>query len=78
MLSQGSIFLKQNPGESHMSVEELKEMLHSKSYSGVMSKLMHYAKNVSRGMTRVLSSACGNIIHCNLFFFFKKIVLLNK
>ena len=30
-----------------MSVEELKEMLHSKSYSGVMSKLMHYAKNVT-------------------------------
>ena len=28
MLSQGSIFRKQNPGESHMSVEELKEMLH--------------------------------------------------
>ena len=47
MLSQGSIFLKQNPGESHMSVEELKEMLHSKSCSGVMSKLMHYAKNVT-------------------------------
>ena len=30
-----------------MSVQELKEMLHSKSYSGVMSKLMHYAKNVT-------------------------------
>ena len=42
-----AIFLKKNPGESHVSVEELKEMLHSKSYSGVMSKLMHYAKNVT-------------------------------
>ena len=41
MLSQGSIFLKQNPEESRMSVEELKEMLHSKSYAGVMSTLMH-------------------------------------
>ena len=47
MLSQGTIFLKQNPGQSHMSVEELKEMLHSKSYSEVMSKLIHYAKNVT-------------------------------
>ena len=47
MLSQGTIFLKQNPGQSHMSVEELKEMLHSKRYSAVMSKLIHYAKNVT-------------------------------
>ena len=43
-----AIFLKKNPGESHVSVEELKEMLHSKSYSGVMSKLMHYAKKCHR------------------------------
>lgn len=28
MLSQGSIFRNQNPGESHMSVDEWKEMLH--------------------------------------------------
>lgn len=47
LLSQGSTFLKQNPGESHMSVEELKEMLHSNSYSVVMSKLMCYAKNIT-------------------------------
>ena len=47
LLSQGSIFLKQNPGESHMSVEELKAMLNSNSYSVIMSKLMHYAKNVT-------------------------------
>ena len=37
ILSQGSIFLKQNSGESHSSVEELKKMLHSNIYSEVMS-----------------------------------------
>lgn len=47
LLSQGSVFLKQNPAESHMSVEQLKGIPHSNSYSVVMSKLMRYAKNVT-------------------------------
>lgn len=47
LLSQGSIFLKQNPSESHMSAEQLKQMLTSNTYSNVLSKLMHYAKNVT-------------------------------
>ena len=47
ILSQGSIFRKQNPGESHSSVEELKKMLLSNIYSEVVSKLMHCAENVT-------------------------------
>ena len=47
LLSQGSIFLKQNPGEAKLTVEQLQQMLKSNSYSTLMSKLMHYAKNVT-------------------------------
>ena len=40
-------FLKQNPGEANLTIEQLREMLQSGTYSAVMSKLMHYAKNVT-------------------------------
>ena len=47
LLSQGSIFLKQHPREAQLTVEQLKQMLTSNSYSSLMSKLMHYAKNIT-------------------------------
>lgn len=49
ILAQGNFFLKQNPSEANLklTVDDLKEMLHSQSYDSLMSKLMHYAKNVS-------------------------------
>ena len=47
LLSQGTIFLKQNPCDSQITVEQLKQMLASNTYSTLMSKLMHYAKNVT-------------------------------
>lgn len=47
LLGQGSIFLKQNPGEAQLTVEQLKQMLTTNSYSSLMSKLMHYAKNIT-------------------------------
>ena len=47
ILGQGSYFLKQNPSEANLTLEELKEMLQSNTYSSLMSKLMHYAKNVT-------------------------------
>ena len=47
LLGQGSIFLKQNPNEAHLTVEQLKKMLTTNSYSSLMSKLMHYAKNIT-------------------------------
>ena len=47
LLSQGNFFIKQNPGEANLTFEELQEMLSSGSHSTVMSKLMHYAKNVT-------------------------------
>lgn len=40
-------FLKQNPSEANLTIDDLKEMLHSQSYDSLMSKLMHYARNVS-------------------------------
>ena len=47
ILAQGNFFLKQNPSEANRTIDDLKEMLHSQSYDSLMSKLMHYAKNVS-------------------------------
>ena len=47
LLGQGSIFLKQNPSEAHLTVEQLKKMLTTNSYSSLMSKLMHYSKNIT-------------------------------
>ena len=47
ILAQGNFFLKQNPSEANLTIDDLKEMLHSQSYDSLMSKLMHYAKNVS-------------------------------
>ena len=47
LLSQGNIFLKQNPGEAKLTVEQLQQMLQTNTYSTLMSKLMHYAKNVT-------------------------------
>ena len=47
LLSQGNIFLKQNPGDAKLTVEQLQQMLRSNTYSTLMSKLMHYAKNVT-------------------------------
>ncbi|PFX26632.1 hypothetical protein AWC38_SpisGene8677 [Stylophora pistillata] len=48
ILAQGNFFLKQNPSEANLTIDDLKEMLHSQSYDSLMSKLVHYAKNVSR------------------------------
>ena len=39
--------LKQNPSEASLTMDDLKEMLESNSYQTLMSKLMHYAKNVT-------------------------------
>lgn len=47
ILGQGSFFLKQNPSEANLTLEDLKQMLQSNSYDSLMSKLMHYAKNVT-------------------------------
>ena len=47
LLSQGNILLKQNPGDAKLTVEQLQQMLQSNTYSTLMSKLMHYAKNVT-------------------------------
>ena len=47
LLNQGNFFIKQNPGEANLTFDELQDMLSSASYSTIMSKLMHYAKNIT-------------------------------
>ena len=47
ILAQGNFFLKQNPSDANLPFDELKDMLISTSYESLMSKLIHYAKNIS-------------------------------
>ena len=47
ILGQGNFFIKQNPGEANLTTDELRAMLTSNEYPKIMSKLMHYAKNVT-------------------------------
>lgn len=39
--------MKQNPSEANLTLEDLRQMLQSNSYDTLMSKLMHYSKNVT-------------------------------
>ena len=47
ILGQSNFFLKQNPTEANLTIDDLKQMITSDSYESLISKLMHYAKNVS-------------------------------
>ena len=47
ILGQGNFFIKQNLGEANLTIDELRAMLTSNEYPKIMSKLMHYAKNVT-------------------------------
>jgi len=47
ILGQGNFFLRENPSKVNLTLSDLKEMLHNQSYDSLMSKLLHYAKNVS-------------------------------
>ena len=48
ILQQSGIFLKQNPGEAHVTIDELREMAASNSANVFMSKLSRYVANISR------------------------------
>ena len=45
ILGQSRFFLKQNPTELNLTIDDLKQMIMSDSYESLTSKLMHYAKN---------------------------------
>ena len=47
LLGQGNFYIKQTPSERLLSVEELRCLLDSGNFSQVMSKILHYAKNVT-------------------------------
>ena len=47
ILQQTGIFLKQNPGENHLSMEELREMVTNNEGNLVMTKLSRYICNIT-------------------------------
>ena len=47
LINQGNFFLKQNPGDANLSIDELRDMIINEDYNIVMKKLMRYSKNVT-------------------------------
>ena len=47
ILQQTGIFLKQNPGEAHLTVEELKQMAADNDTNVFVSKLSRYLSNIT-------------------------------
>ena len=47
ILQQTGIFLKQNPGEAHLTIEELQEMTANNSANVLLSKMSRYLANIS-------------------------------
>ena len=47
ILGQGNFYLKQNPGDANLNIDDLRQIVDSGSFPTIMSKLMVYAKNVS-------------------------------
>ena len=47
LLGQGSFYIKQNPSDANLTLNELQEMVQSGTHEIIMKKLLHYAKNVS-------------------------------
>ena len=46
-LQQSGIFLKQNPGEAHLTIEQLREMAESNNSAAFMSKVSRYVANIA-------------------------------
>lgn len=46
-LEQTGMFLKQNPGEAHLSINELREMAENNDVSVFMSKISQYVSNIA-------------------------------
>ena len=47
ILQQTGIFLKQNPGEAHLTAEELQQMAANNNTNTFISKLSHYLSNIT-------------------------------
>ena len=47
ILQQSGIFLKQNPGEGHLTIDELREMAVSNNSAVFMSKVSRYIGNIA-------------------------------
>ena len=47
ILQQSGIFLKQNPGEAHLTIDELREMAGCSNSTAFMSKVSRYVSNIA-------------------------------
>ncbi|XP_066932700.1 uncharacterized protein [Clytia hemisphaerica] len=47
LISQGNFFIKQNPGEANLSIEDLQDLVRDNDHYVVMKKLQRYSKNVT-------------------------------
>ena len=47
VLGQGNYYLKQNPGDANLTLNELRSMVRTDNYFTVMRKLLPYTKNIA-------------------------------
>lgn len=47
ILQQTEIVLKQNHGEQHLTIEELREMVNNNNANLLLNKLSHYISNIT-------------------------------
>ena len=47
LLKQGNFYLKQNPNDNSLNIEQLQEMFENNTYKVIMHKLSRYVKNIS-------------------------------
>ena len=46
-LEQSNCYLKQNPSEQHLTIDELQEMIATNSSAALMAKMSRYAANIT-------------------------------
>ena len=46
ILSQGSYYIKQNPGDANLTIDDLREMASENNYNLLMNKIIYCAKNI--------------------------------
>ena len=76
VLQKSGIFLKQNPGEAHLTIDELREMASSNNATVIMSKVSRYVGNIAgtnaywNRVTEELKAIITSIGAPTLFFTF--------
>ena len=82
ILQQSRIFLKQNPGEAHLTVDELHEMVATNNSTTLMSKVSRYVGNMAgtnsywNKVREELKTIITNVGAPNCFLHFRQLICI--